>query len=159
MTTQIANDRRPRTDRCGSARPLVRALSSLFLRLTICLSSVICLSAAACLASVVGAGEGGRYAEAKPELRQWFRSQVSPATGISCCSEADGEFAEEDIRYDDNGVGHYWTRWSAHPAWMEVPDSVVIRTPNTWGRPVVWWGKDNISNIYFIRCYAVGSGA
>jgi hypothetical protein len=134
--------------------------------------SILCLSSAVCVPSGASGGNavspssetllsapGGRYAQAEPELRRWFRDQISPATGIVCCSEADGEFAEEDIRYDESGIGHYWTRWSAHPEWMQVPDSVVIGTPNKWGRPVVWWGQDSVSGNFFIRCYAVGSGA
>ncbi len=105
------------------------------------------------------ARDSARCAALDPELRRWFREQTSPATGIPCCSEADGEFAEEEIRYDTSGVGHYWTRWSAHPQWMQVPDSAIIRDPNKLGRPVVWWGRDSLSDTYFIRCYAVGSGA
>jgi len=130
------------------------------------LSSVICSTSVVCArdaespnSEALWRAPNARYAQADPELRQWFRNQISPATGIACCSEADGEFAEEEIRYDENGVGHYWTRWSAHPEWMLVPDSVVIRAPNKWGRPVVWWGKDSFSSTFFIRCYAVGSGA
>lgn len=117
-------------------------------------NAVCLLPSLACFAR-----DDGRFAQADPELRQWFRDQKSPATGISCCSEADGEFAEEDIRYDGNGVGHYWTRWSAHPQWIEVPDGVVIRAPNKWGRPTVWGRKDQLNGTYVIRCYAPGSGA
>jgi hypothetical protein len=96
----------------------------------------------------------GQYAQYDPETRRWFNNQVSPQ-GARCCDISDGEFAEEDIH-----DGHYWTRWSAHPDWMQVPDEVVIKTPNKWGKATVWWGKsvaNDGSSIFIIRCYAVGA--
>jgi hypothetical protein len=52
------------------------------------------------------ARDNGQYYSVSPEVRQWFRAQKSPKTGALCCNEADGTYAEEDIR---NGV--YWTRF------------------------------------------------
>ena len=96
--------------------------------------------------------DSGRYAQADPAVSQWFRSQVSPKTGGNCCSEADGEYAEEDIRN-----GHYWTRWPRGDGeWHEVPDDVVIYDPNRNGAPVVWWYWENGEPK--IRCYAPGGG-
>jgi hypothetical protein len=96
------------------------------------------------------ARDNGQFNQAAPELRQWFRDQKSPKTGMICCNEADGAEAQEDIR-----DGHYWTTWPAvAPTWYPVPDDVVIKDPNKVGHPVVW--------IYFeqgaikIRCYAPG---
>jgi len=66
------------------------------------------------------------YAQASPDVRNWFKSQRAPTTNVPCCDISDGEFAEEDIRYDEKGVGHFWTRWSKHLEWMLVPDDVVI---------------------------------
>jgi hypothetical protein len=72
--------------------------------------------------------------------------------GGLCCNEADGTYAEEDIR---NGV--YWTRFELTGGeWIAVPADVVIKDPNRNGAPVAWW--------YFqegklqIRCYAPGVG-
>ena len=77
------------------------------------------------------ARDNGQYNSVSPEVRQWFRSQKSPKTGGLCCNEADGTYAEEDIR---NGV----------------------YDPNRNGAPVAWWyfqeGKLQI------RCYAPGGG-
>jgi hypothetical protein len=52
------------------------------------------------------ARDNGQYNNVDPEIRQWFRDQISPQTGSLCCEEADATYAEEDIR---NGV--YWTRF------------------------------------------------
>jgi hypothetical protein len=96
------------------------------------------------------ARDNGQYNNVAPEVRQWFRDQKSPTTGMVCCDEADGNEAQEEIR-----DGHYWTTWPAvAPTWYRVPDEVVIKEPNKVGHPVVW--------IYFeqgaikIRCYAPG---
>jgi len=94
------------------------------------------------------------YSQIDPKVRQWFQNQHSPATGINCCSEADGVYAQEDIR-----EGHYWTRFDAHgrdSGWMQVNDEVVIHDPNRNGAPVVWWWTDGYE--LKIRCYAPGSG-
>jgi hypothetical protein len=110
----------------------------------------------------------GQYAQYPPEIREWFRSQKSPRTGISCCSEADGTYAEEEIR-----DGHYWTRFTwqfcfakqcqdLDSGWMDVPDDVVIHDPNRHGAPVVWWtrasGTEAATAKVRIRCYVPGSG-
>jgi hypothetical protein len=97
------------------------------------------------------ARDNGQYENVSPEVRQWFQSQKSPLTGILCCDEADGTFAEEDIR-----DGHYWVRWVKGQDWQAVPDQVVIREPNRHGAPVVWWEPQGLK--YKIRCYAPGSG-
>jgi hypothetical protein len=64
------------------------------------------------------ARDNGQYNNVSPEIRQWFQDQKSPKTGGLCCSEADGNEAQEDIRN-----GHYWTTWPAvAPVWYPVPD-------------------------------------
>lgn len=104
----------------------------------------------------------GQYAQVDPAIRQWFRDQKIPGTQSPCCSEADGVYAEEDIR-----DGHYWTRFVAKQyndgapvvellsGWMQVPDEAVIHNPNRHGSPVVWWGWNG--NL-IIRCYSPGGG-
>lgn len=116
------------------------------------------------------ARDNGQYAQADPGTREWFRNQLSPKTGGNCCSEADGVYAEEDIR-----GGHYWARFVALPSidgvitetetgWMQVPDDVVIHDANRNGAPVVWWYYESTSNgvtstsTLKIRCYAPGGG-
>lgn len=91
------------------------------------------------------------YSQIPPEIRNWFRSQKNPKTGVLCCDESDGVYAEEDIR-----DGEYWARWPANPEWMKVPDDVVIRDPNRHGAPVVWWIYENGKPA--IRCFAPGGG-
>jgi len=98
------------------------------------------------------ARNNGQYDNVSPEIRQWFRSQKSPQTGDFCCNEADGIYAEEDIR---NGV--YWTRFEQTKGeWVPVPSEVVIRGPNRNGAPVAWWYFQN--GKVQIRCYAPGGG-
>lgn len=104
------------------------------------------------------ARDNGQYGQVDPEIRQWFRSQKSPKTGAICCNEADGVYAEEQIR-----ANHYWTRFpESNGEWMQVPDEVVIKDPNRNGAPVVWWYYEmspvNGKRLLKIRCYAVGGG-
>ena len=96
------------------------------------------------------ARDNGQYTNVAPEVREWFRSQKSPKTGGLCCNEADGIYAEEDIR-----EGQYWARWSEHDS-QSVPQDVVIRDPNRHGAPVVWWYVEQGETK--IRCYAPGGG-
>ncbi len=102
----------------------------------------------------------GRYAQS--QNRDWFRNQISPKTGGNCCSEADGVYAEEDVRN-----GEYWARFVAKQwngaayveyevDWMQVPGDVVINDPNRNGQPVVWFYWDA---GWKIRCYAPGGKA
>jgi len=94
------------------------------------------------------ARDNGQYSQVSPEVRDWFRAQKSPKTGNFCCDEADGIYAEEDIR-----EGRYWTRWPGHD-WRPVPEDVLIRDSNRHGAPVVWWYVDRGETR--IRCYAPG---
>lgn len=106
------------------------------------------------LSSAATARDFGQYQNVDPATRQWFRSQKNPKTGILCCSEADGTYAEEDIR-----DGNYWVRFEARGQtidWMEVPDDTVIRDPNKNGAPVVWWWYEK--GQIKIRCYSPGAG-
>lgn len=98
----------------------------------------------------------GQWAQVDPEKRQWFRQQQSPS-GYNCCSEADWDNVEEDIR---NG-GEYWVRWdksiAMHPetkGWMKVPEAVIIPGPNKYG-PGVWWSYSEETGLA-IRCYSRG---
>ncbi len=110
--------------------------------------------------TAIARDDAGRWAQADPALRQWFRDQRSPLTGQSCCDEADGTEAEEDIRN-----GHYWARWKMKPRgfdqeftteWVEIPDEVVIREPNKNGAPIVWWWFEDGKPA--ARCYSPGGG-
>ena len=101
----------------------------------------------------------GQYSVQPKEVQEWFRSQRNPNNGVYCCDEADGVYAEEDIRHD-----RYWVRFDAcnlatgcaKTGWIAVPPDAVIYDPNRNGAPVVWWYIE--SNQYRIRCYAPGAG-
>jgi hypothetical protein len=102
----------------------------------------------------------GQYDSVDAPTRDWFKNQKSPKTGGLCCSEADGEMVEEDIR---NGV--YWIRsnktidnakiYRLTTEWLEVPDEVVIKEPNQFGRAVAWYVFQN--GRLQVRCFAPGS--
>ncbi len=74
------------------------------------------------------------------QQREWLQKQRRPFTKLSCCNEADGEQVDEEIRYDDKGIGRYWIQ-SKHTRgqWMLVPEEAIIREPNMHGRPVAWF--------------------
>lgn len=103
-----------------------------------------------------------------PEQKRWFGQQHvpgGPMKGNSCCSDADGTYAQEDIRGD-----HYWTRYhfryysgngvaqEGDTDWVQVPDEAVIREPNRHGAPAVWYYFAGDKDHPVIRCYAPGVG-
>jgi hypothetical protein len=111
----------------------------------------ILIAASLLSASLVAARDNGQWNQKPASDRQWFRDQRSPKTGGLCCTEADGNEAQEDVR-----DGHYWTTWPAvSPRWFEVPNDVVIRDPNKAGHPVVWTYYEQ--GELKIRCYAPGA--
>lgn len=125
------------------------------------------------------------YAQNSPEIQRWFQEQHVPPSkdyptgGGYCCTDADGEAVEEDIR-----DSHYWVKAGGAAykrteqtnelatgakilppdgmdadGWVPVPDNVVIHEPNKFGRPVVWWyrsAKPDGTWKMSIRCYAPG---
>jgi hypothetical protein len=99
----------------------------------------------------------GRWSQLDPVKRDWLRNQIVPGgkhKGGNCCNESDGVDAQEDIRGDK-----YWVTFTAHGVpipWTEVPDEAVIRAPNKYGTPVVWFWFEN--GQAKIKCYAPGSG-
>lgn len=104
------------------------------------------------------AHDAQNHAQMTPEQRDWFGRQIipkgAPNAGGSCCSQADGQFAEEDIRGD-----HYWARWPASEGvWHQVPSEVVILAPNRNGAAAIWWGGSAYDGTLYIRCFAPGGG-
>jgi hypothetical protein len=143
---------------------------------------VALLAGVAATASGASARDSGQWAQADPDIRQWFNDQWVPGTGMSCCSVADGVQAEEDIRLDADGTSHYWARFTIHNAvtgedidipWTRVPHGAVLKGPfpPSIGQPIVWWTAqwDNSrtgaikrdehgSPAIIVRCYKPGSG-
>jgi len=117
--------------------------------------AALAVLASLCLVAFAGARERypGQFDSVDPQVKEWFRSQKIPGTEKSCCNEADGTYAEEDIR----GT-HYWTRWKIDGVmteWQQVPEEVVL-PHNRNGSPVVWWmWRDGGVRI---RCFAPGGG-
>ena len=97
------------------------------------------------------------HSEHAPLFAQyWLQEQRVPHGEFqnqSCCTMADVEEVEEDIR-----GGVYWTRFERTAGkWIPVPPEVVIKDPNHNGAPVAWWYYEN--GELKIRCYAPGGGA
>jgi hypothetical protein len=104
----------------------------------------------------------GQYAQVDQKTRDWFNNQTIPGSKTRCCSDADGVYAEEDIR-----DGHYWVRFvakftdqtgapgEAEVPWMQVPDPAVIEGANNNGAPVVWWTFND--GAWGIKCFAPGA--
>src|SRR5258708_40151542 len=97
-----------------------------------------------------------QWAQLTPAQRDWLMRQIIPGTDpeqhYTCCSAADAEQVEEDVR-----DGHYFVRSPTTAGlWVAVPDEMVIRAPNKYGQPVVWWRfTDGIATP---RCFAPGAG-
>ncbi len=95
----------------------------------------------------------GQWAQLPPTQRDWLRKQINPHNKMNCCSEADGDHVDEEIR-----AGRFWiqsARTNGH--WMIVPEEAVITEPNLYGRPVAWFRRDQ-NGLLHIFCYAPGSG-
>lgn len=117
-------------------------------------------------ASMAHARDNGQYSQVSPEIRQWWKNQRIPGgqfAGQSCCSEADGTFAEAETRGDK-----WFARFSVKSGgqeypidWMQVPDEAVMTVPNRYGAPIVWYGAQynngKIANVW-IRCFMPGAG-
>lgn len=105
----------------------------------------------------------GKWAQSPPAVRKWLREQKQPGSGYLCCSEADGEQVDEEIRN-----GRYWIN-SKHTRgkWLLVPEDMVINSPNPHGRAIAWfrWVGDDGSTSTVPRddlrpevfCYAPGA--
>jgi hypothetical protein len=93
------------------------------------------------------------WAQLTPTQRDWLTQQRVPnRPEHSCCSVADAEQVEEDIR-----AGHYFVRSTVTAGlWVAVPDEVIIRAPNRYGQPVVWWKYTD--GVPVVRCFSPGAG-
>jgi len=110
--------------------------------------------------------EWSQEAQNNPAIQKWWRDQRVPGgpnQGGSCCNEADGAFAETDIR-----DGKWFVRFmvpDGTPAghqveWMPVPDEVVITKPNLYGQAVVWYAIHYVNGKVHevrIRCFIPGA--
>src|SRR3974390_431213 len=86
-----------------------------------------------CLIATASARDYGQFQNVPDHIRKWFNEQVSPETGRSCCSIADGYETQEQIRN-----GQYWVLIEGR--WHPVPASRGIHNQgNPVGGPVVWY--------------------
>lgn len=104
-----------------------------------------CLALAVLTVTSALARDDGRYA-GNP-LKQWFDSLKSQKG--YCCSDADGEETEYDIR-----EGHYWAPIDG--VWTQVPNNVVLTEPNKAGRAIKWLYYEDGKRVF--RCFLPASG-
>ena len=79
--------------------------------------------------------DSGQHTNVPGHIREWFNRQVSPESGRSCCSIADGHETEEKTLN-----GQYWV--AIEGKWYPVPPSrVIYNKGNPIGRPVVWYTR------------------
>jgi hypothetical protein len=73
------------------------------------------------------------------EAQNWFKQQKRPGGGALCCSEADFDQVDEEIRYE-SGKPRYWiSSDKTHGRWLLVPAEAIIQGPNLHGRAVAWF--------------------
>lgn len=86
-------------------------------------------------------------ASPEPALSPWYRSLVSPDTGIGCCSETDCRAVEAHWT-----KSHYEVLIQEH--WWPVPAVTVLHgTENPTGQAVVCWSPQ-----LGIMCFVPGPG-
>ncbi len=94
---------------------------------------------------------GHDWAQLPPNMQRWLKDQKQPGSKFPCCDDKDGEEVEEDLV-----DGQYRIRSTKTGGqWLPVPNAVVIREPNLWGRPIAWFRWHNGQPVIF--CYAPGS--
>jgi len=91
----------------------------------------------------------GQYSVQPKEVQEWFRSQRNPNNGVYCCDEADGVYAEEDIRHD-----RYWVRFDAcnlatgctKTGWIAVPPEAVRPEQERRSRCLVVYREQSVQD-------------
>jgi hypothetical protein len=75
-----------------------------------------------------------------------------------CCNGFDGHPPEAAARTTGSyGIGsHYQVR--IEHQWVDVPDEAVIKEPNKYGMPVVWYSTvhDGEKTLFNIKCFLPG---
>ena len=102
------------------------------------------------------AADHGQLGPTSPEVKAWANS-LDNTLGEVCCSTADG-WKPEEVEYDikDNNY-----RVKIDGEWYDVPPYAVIKRPNKFGFPVVWYYKTWLNGIrpsILIRCFIPGAG-
>lgn len=120
--------------------------------------------------TVYGRDVMGEFAQYTDHERKWLRDQKIPNTNDRCCSEADGTKAQEDMKdgqylvsftackypYDEDTETQSVDPECRETGWIVVPAAAVIKGPNEFGRPVVWWYGE--LNAIQVRCFIPGGG-
>jgi hypothetical protein len=102
------------------------------------------------------AADHGQLGPTSPEIKAWANS-LDNTLGEVCCSTADG-WKPEEVEYEmkDNKY-----RVKIDGEWYDVPPYAVIKKPNMFGFPVVWYYKTWLNGIrpsILIRCFIPGAG-
>ena len=108
------------------------------------------------LSCLTEAADHGQLGPISPEVKAWANS-LDNTLGEGCCSTADG-WKPEEVEYDikDNKY-----RVKIDGDWYDVPPYAVIKRPNKFGFPVVWYYKTWLNGTrpsILIRCFIPGAG-
>lgn len=101
------------------------------------------------------AGDDGRHANSP--LKGWF-DQLASEYGL-CCSVADGRTID-DPDIDMNGQHcreSVCVRVDGN--WLGVPEKAIVKSPNRYGRAVVWPMNNPADGTIYVRCFLPGAGA
>lgn len=122
----------PKPRRSGAFSWAASSFSSCVWSQTVAQFNNLLILSLCCVGSAM-ARDNGQFNTAPDNVRKWFNEQVSPESGRSCCSIADGHETQEKIVN-----GQYWV--TVNGKWYPVPPSrVIYKTGNPVGYPVVWY--------------------
>ena len=109
--------------------------------------------ALATIVTAAHARDDGRYAQADPAVRDWFRSLTTPSNKhIGCCDESDCLRTEFET-----GPRGYRAR-TPDGQWIDVPETAVIYgQKNPTGGPVLCALKDARGG-WRVLCFVPGEG-
>jgi hypothetical protein len=102
------------------------------------------------------AADHGQLGPTTPEVKAWANS-LDNTLGEICCSTADG-WKPEEVEYE---IKNNRYRVKIDGEWYDVPPFAVIKRPNKFGFPVVWYYKTWLNGIrpsILIRCFIPGAG-
>lgn len=105
---------------------------------------LVVLIVSALSSSAALAVDRGQFSDVPDDIRNWFKSVISPS-GVPCCDISDGHRTIYEVR-----GGHYFVPIDG--LWWQVPDRAIVRDRgNPVGEAVVWYVHLN-GNVV-INCF------
>jgi hypothetical protein len=111
------------------------------------------LFAALLSATATLARDNGQWAQADPEIKQWFNGLQS-VSRVLCCSFADG-LRIDDVDWRRTSNEDYPFQVHLEGQWVDVPAAAVVSAKNRVGYAIVWPVMNRGERIA-IRCFMAG---